>query len=325
MDNQPEKALWIPCALAGLAVFVIGWIRFPETSANTHFISAVLIAFGIAAFPWIRTFKIKGLVEIERAINSVKNDTKEKVDDAKQHFDVRFQALQTSVSSVQNQVSQMSLRQDFSQNQNIFVGTEHREASEEEKKKEEEVAQDLELSVGERRGWLRRIWGLVKRPLIHKASQMLSLPASALQYDQQITISSSTIHDPLISISRANFDAAHYGESRDTFFKVLMGNISVDDLSNMLFRMLSILQKYAEVKGKPYTIVLVGLIGDQNVTNERADQVDRLLNDDFSAFVSANLLRFERVEPEVIFERAKQSEKNEKKTETKEGEKEKSD
>lgn len=122
MDNQKETetksaiqdskhpVYWIPFSIAAILLVAIGLFRFPSSDDNAYFIYTCLIAFALATLPWISSFRVNGLFEIERAIEKTKEETKERIEQTDKRFEDRLLSVRTelisSINSTQSQLSQ---------------------------------------------------------------------------------------------------------------------------------------------------------------------------------------------------------------------------
>lgn len=110
--DSKTPVFWIPFSIASILLVVIGLFRFSDSADNIYFIYICLIAFALAALPWITSFRVNGLFEIERAIEQTKNDTRDRIEQTDKRFDDRLFSLRSelmaSLTSIQSQVSQQS-------------------------------------------------------------------------------------------------------------------------------------------------------------------------------------------------------------------------
>ena len=108
----PVPVFWIPFGIASILLVIVGLFRFSQPGDNIYFIYVCLIAFAIASLPWISAFRVKGLFEIERAIEHTKEDVRDRIEQTGKRFDDRLMNLRTelisSLNSIQSQVSQQA-------------------------------------------------------------------------------------------------------------------------------------------------------------------------------------------------------------------------
>ena len=122
MDNQTETetkstvrdskhpVYWIPFSIAAVLLVGVGLFRFPDSGDNVYFIYTCLIAFALATLPWISSFRVNGLFEIERVIEKTKEETKERIEQTDKRFEDRLLSVRaeliSSINSTQSQLSQ---------------------------------------------------------------------------------------------------------------------------------------------------------------------------------------------------------------------------
>lgn len=110
--NSKNPVYWIPFSIAAVLLVVVGLFRFRDSSDNIYFIYICLIAFALASLPWINSFRVNGLFEIERAIEKTKDETRERIEQTDKRFEDRMFSmraeLMASLTSIQSQVSQQS-------------------------------------------------------------------------------------------------------------------------------------------------------------------------------------------------------------------------
>ena len=148
---QPAPVFWIPFGIVSIGLVVIGLFRFSENAESIYFIYICLIAFAVAAFPWVSSIRVKGIFEIERAIDHVRGEARDQVEQASKRFDDRLLALRTELtaqlSSIQTQVAQQTSLQKSDQVFQVNMGlkgvelmeTLQKEAAEQTDKDEPEV------------------------------------------------------------------------------------------------------------------------------------------------------------------------------------------
>ena len=110
--NEPKKAFWISFGIAGLTLVVYGAVRFSTEASGLNFIILTALAFSIAALPWISKFRIKGFLEVERAIKSFQTDTRNQIketdDRLHRNIDAVKSTLMSTLNSLQSQISQQN-------------------------------------------------------------------------------------------------------------------------------------------------------------------------------------------------------------------------
>lgn len=103
---------WIPFSVAAIFLVIIGLFRFSDSSDSIYFIYICLIAFALAALPWISSFRVNGLFEIEREIEKTKDETRERIEQTDKRFEDRMFSmraeLMASLTSIQSQMAQQS-------------------------------------------------------------------------------------------------------------------------------------------------------------------------------------------------------------------------
>ena len=330
MEELPPKSLWISFALAGICVALIGWITFDKSNQERYVIYSVLIGFCIAAFPWIKTFRIKGLFEVEKAIADVKKTTRDQLDQTGRHFDDRLEVLRahmmsyvhtvqdqisqqvshqntdlkTSLSSIQNQVSHLSLDQRITQRQNVSVTINERKYSQEEERQVREDKEQFEILIKNTK-W--RLWDptswlkAFRKPFIEVACNRRSLNINEVQFNQVYSVSGDISQDPLLSIMHASFDGVLLTQLKDFFFSVMFRDRPNSHMFDLLIRLLSVLQKYREAKGRLCGLVFIIVVEPRvSITKERAVEIENYLREDLSSFMSSGLLEFEPVEMQSV-------------------------
>lgn len=110
--KEKQPVYWIPFSIAAVFLVVVGLFRFPSSEDNSYFIYICLIAFALAALPWITSFRVNGLFEIERAIEKTKDETRDRIEQTDKRFEDRLFSLRAelvaSLTSIQSQVAQQS-------------------------------------------------------------------------------------------------------------------------------------------------------------------------------------------------------------------------
>lgn len=110
--DSKQPVYWIPFSVAAVLLVVVGLFRFSGSEDNAYFIYICLIAFALAALPWITSFRVNGLFEIERAIDKTKEETKDRIEQTDKRFEDRIFSLRSeltaSLTSIQSQISQQS-------------------------------------------------------------------------------------------------------------------------------------------------------------------------------------------------------------------------
>ena len=110
METRPDKAFWIPFGIAGACVGVFSICRFSEQVDSWNLLIALSLGFAIAAFPWVSGFKIKGLLEIQRQIDTAKGEVNTKIQQTDKESGKRVDELrrevQYNISTLQAQINQ---------------------------------------------------------------------------------------------------------------------------------------------------------------------------------------------------------------------------
>jgi hypothetical protein len=110
--DSKDPVYWKPFSIAAVLLVVVGLFRFSDSTDNNYFIYICLIAFALAALPWITSFRVNGLFEIERAIEKTKDETRERIDQTDKRFEDKLFSvraeLMASLTSIQSQVSQQA-------------------------------------------------------------------------------------------------------------------------------------------------------------------------------------------------------------------------
>ncbi len=110
--NEPRKAFWLSFALAGVALTIYAAVRFSSETSGLNFIILTALAFAIAALPWISKFRIKGFLEVERAIKNSRTDTRNQIketdDRLRRNIDTVKSTLMSTLNSLQTQISQQN-------------------------------------------------------------------------------------------------------------------------------------------------------------------------------------------------------------------------
>jgi hypothetical protein len=108
--DSKHPIYWIPFSIAAILLVVVGLFRFPSSDDNAYFIYTCLIAFALATLPWISSFRVNGLFEIERTIEKTKEETKERIEQTDKRFEDRLLSVRaeliSSINSTQSQLSQ---------------------------------------------------------------------------------------------------------------------------------------------------------------------------------------------------------------------------
>lgn len=110
--DSKSPVYWIPFSVAAILLVIVGLFRFQDPSDNIYFIYICLIAFALATLPWISSFRVNGLFEIERAIEKTKDETRERIEQTDKRFEDRMfvmrAELMASLTSIQSQMTQQS-------------------------------------------------------------------------------------------------------------------------------------------------------------------------------------------------------------------------
>lgn len=309
--NTTPKSLWIPFSVAGLFIALIGWFRFDDPGLEKYLVYTILIGLAVAVFPWIKSFKIKGLFELERSIVKIQDETNQ-----------QFRELRTYLNVIQSQVT----TQKVDQAQNIAVNINERKISDEELMQKEEEEKEFEKkamvnieSIDEKKSsFFSKVGSLIKKTWIKEACKKRSIDINKVNYAQAFSVSGNQLQNPLLSLMEITFDAILSTQGNDIFFELLLLNKKKDAIHNYLFRALSFLEKYREAKSKQYKLILIIPYGEKfNIQKEAAAEIKEYTNTHFSAFISEGRLEIDLYDAEKIIFKQSSVNKSKKNKETK--------
>jgi len=107
---RPDKTFWISFGVAGAFVGIFGIYHFFDQADSWNLLIALSLGFAIAAFPWVSGFKIKGLLEIQRQIETAKDETNGKIQQTEKESAKRVdefrREIQFNISALQTQINQ---------------------------------------------------------------------------------------------------------------------------------------------------------------------------------------------------------------------------
>ena len=246
-------------------------------------------------------------------------------------------ALRKEILSIVSQ--QISFTQSFAQNQKAIaspvtnINIQDR-SSEEEKGIEKEISKDdkekfeVALKNGIKKPWYDisgKFDSIIKKKNLEAfgirinryrkySFELRSLNFSDLHLNQVVTVSGDLARDPLLSIMHTSFDGLMFTTIKDIFFNVIYLDMTNDSLFNLVFKNLSILQRYQETKNKNYTLILIVVFGETlKITNNRAESMRKFLQKNFDSFISTGVLEFQTLsfaEVQMIADEKLKSKKN---------------
>jgi len=235
-------------------------------------------------------------------------------------------ALRKEILSIVSQ--QISFTQSFAQNQKAIVSPVTNiniqdRSSEEEKGIEKEISKDdkekfeVALKNGIKKPWYDisgKFDSIIKKKNLEAFFELRSLNFSDLHLNQVVTVSGDLARDPLLSIMHTSFDGLMFTTIKDIFFNVIYLDMTNDSLFNLVFKNLSILQRYQETKNKNYTLILIVVFGETlKITNNRAESMRKFLQKNFDSFISTGVLEFQTLsfaEVQMIADEKLKSKKN---------------
>lgn len=225
-------------------------------------------------------------------------------------------ALRKEILSIVSQ--QISFTQSFAQNQKAIaspvtnINIQDR-SSEEEKEisKDDKEKFEVALKNGVEIPWYDfsdisgKFDSLFKKKYLEAFFKLRSLNFSDLHLNQVVTVSGDLSWDPLLSLMQTSFDGIMFTSIKDIFFNVMLSDITDDSWFNLLFKKLSILQRYKETKHKNYRLILIFVIGKSPRFNKnRTESISKFLQKHFDAFISTGALELETLLMEEAFKKA---------------------
>ncbi len=127
-EKETYKKIYTPWdfyilfGIAGVILFVIGAFRFSTSNDNAYFIYICLISFAIVAFPWVSSIQLTGIFKIDNAINKVRKETHDQVDQASKLFDNKLLSLRTELVSQLTNIQYQALQQKTEQVVHVDLG-----------------------------------------------------------------------------------------------------------------------------------------------------------------------------------------------------------
>lgn len=293
--DVPQKAFWIPFGLTGLFVAIIGWFKFDDSGLEKYLLFSLLIGFAIAVFPWIKTFKIKGLFELERSLGKIQEDTNQ-----------QFRELRTYLNVLQSQVT----TQKAIQGQNLAITINQEKIVEEDKQEEEKEIKKLTSDTIELKeedaSWFSSIINkaglLLWQPLISESCKKRSLDINNIIYNQAFSISGDLSQDPLLSLMDKKFAAILPTRAIDIFFEIQLAKKTNEEIHKYLFHTLSFLEKYRNAKAKQYKLILQIIYGEKiAIQKNRAEAIREYINTIFIGFISSDKLEIDLCNIDNVF------------------------
>ena len=160
----------ITFGIVGLLVALIGFFRFDNPGQESHFIYTLLIGFAIAGFPWIKSINIKGLFEMKKVIDTVKEETQnireetnKNIHNTADKIDHNFRELRTYVNAIQTQISSQKVDTNVAVNVNERQHTkeELKQIQGEKKEFEKQAKAYIETKDNKTAGWLKNIFSTI--------------------------------------------------------------------------------------------------------------------------------------------------------------------